>query len=449
MFDILEKPGLVERALLIAVYRDRKDEDEAQSLLDELAELVDTLGIPVIEKKLVRIAQLNARFLMGTGKTAELIELAKSLECDVIVFDNELTPAQQRNWEKASGMLVIDRQEVILDIFNERAQTREARLQVQLARMQYALPRMAHMWAHLDRQRGGAGGGKGGAAAARGEGEKQIEVDKRLARDRISKLKNDLKDVRRIRHVQRQERQKTPVPLAAIVGYTNAGKSSLLNHLTKAKVTAEDKLFATLDTTTRRLELPDNQTLLLTDTVGFVRNLPHRLVEAFKATLEEAVIADFLIHVLDASNPAIEVFQRTTLTVLRELGAEDKRIITVLNKIDLVTDPGARQQLGHRFPDAIPVSCATGEGMETLIHRLNDQLRDRVSRNHYRIPADRGELLALLHTKGKVLSTRYDDSHAVINAIVPKPIEHQFAPFLVNHREANAKASSKEANSEE
>jgi len=435
MFDILEKPDLVERAFLIGVYKDRREEEDARSLLDELAELVDTLGIPIIRKELVRTVQNNARYLMGTGKTQELIDIAKDLECDVLIFDNELTPAQQRNWEKASGMLVIDRQEVILDIFNERAQTSEARLQVELARMQYAMPRMAHMWAHLDRQRGGAGGGRGGAAAARGEGEKQIEVDKRLARERIGRLKNELKNVRRIRAVQRKERQKTPVPIAAIVGYTNAGKSSLLNYLTKAEVLAEDKLFATLDTTTRRLELPDNQTLLLTDTVGFVRNLPHRLIEAFKATLEEAVVADFLIHVIDASSPLAETFQRTTLEVLRELGTEDKPVVTVLNKIDLVVDAGERRRLGHQFPDAVAVSCVNGRGMDQLIQRLNDQLRDRVSRRIYRIPASRGELLAMLHTKGKVLSTRYVDSHAVVNAIVPKSIEHHFVEYRIEEKE--------------
>jgi GTP-binding protein HflX len=428
MFEIRERPEQVERAFLIGVHESRRDEEAARALLVELEDLVTTLGIGIVESNLVRAPQHNARYLMGTGKAAEMIERARELECDCIIFDNNLTPSQQRAWEKDSDLTVIDREEVILDIFARRASTREARLQVDLARMQYALPRMARMWTHLDRQGGGAGGGKGGGGAARGEGEKQIEVDKRLARDRITKVKEELEEVRRIRATQRKERVDNGLPVAAIVGYTNAGKSSLLNKLTGADVLAEDKLFATLDTTTRRIVLPDNQELLLTDTVGFVRNLPHRLVEAFKATLEESTLADFLIHVVDASSPEAEIHYRTTLAVLGELGAGDKRMLVVLNKIDLLGEEDLRR-LATIFPEAIPVSVREGMGIDRLLAEIHDILRDRVARKHYRIPPARGDLLARLHAEGKVLTLDYDDDVAVVTAIVPKKLEHLFAAY--------------------
>ncbi|MEM1296334.1 MAG: GTPase HflX, partial [Verrucomicrobiota bacterium] len=297
MFEVREKPEMVERALLVGVYFDKREESMAESLLVELNELVDTLGIGVVERELFYVRDQNKAYLMGVGKKDEVIDMVRDLKCDCIVFDNQLSPMQQKTWEAEAGVTVIDREEVILDIFAMRAQTREAQLQVELARMQYALPRMAKMWSHLDRQGGGSGGGKGGAGAARGEGEKQIEVDRRLARERIGRAKAELEVVRKQRATQRKERESNPIPHAAIVGYTNAGKSSLLNCLSGSEVLAKDMLFATLDTTTRRIELPDGQPLLVTDTVGFVRNLPHRLVEAFKATLEEALLADFLVHV--------------------------------------------------------------------------------------------------------------------------------------------------------
>jgi GTP-binding protein HflX len=297
MFDIKERPKQVERALLIGVYKDGEQKEESESLLAELDALVDTLEIPVIDRLLVKVQARNARYFVGSGKAEEIAERAKQLEIDVIVFDNGLSPAQQRNWEALTGVAVIDREEVILDIFGRRARTKEARLQVDLARMEYSLPRLTRAWSHLSRQGGGLGG--------KGEGETQLESDRRLVRAQIDRLKSDLELVRLRRATQRKQRQRLPLPSAAIVGYTNVGKSALLKKLTGAQVLVEDKLFATLDTTTRRVLLPSGQSLLLTDTVGFVRNLPHRLIEAFKATLEEAVLSDFLIHVLDASHPRV------------------------------------------------------------------------------------------------------------------------------------------------
>ncbi len=428
MFELRERPEMVENAMLIGVYHHRSEEASARALLAELAELVQTLGIGVAMAEAVRVAKPTARYLMGKGKARELMDAAKENGCDCIVFDNSISPAQQRAWEKESGICVIDREEVILDIFARRAHTREATLQVELARMQYALPRMARMWQHLDRQRGGAGGGKGGAAAARGEGEKQIEVDKRLARDRIARLRSELADVRRIRTTQRKERGNREMPVVAIVGYTNAGKSSLLNRLTGADVDAEDKLFATLDTTTRRLTLPDNQDVLLTDTVGFVRNLPHRLVEAFMATLEEAALADFLIHVVDASSAEATELHDTTIRVLDELGAGDKQTILALNKWDLV-GAEAEAEILRRFPGGIPLSVRTGLGIDDLLAALHNLLRHRVRRRVYRIPAAEGAALATLHSQGKVVSTEYDADIAIVTAVLPTRLLPEYQRF--------------------
>jgi GTP-binding protein HflX len=283
------------------------------------------------------------------------------------------------------------------------------------------------MWGHLDRE-GGSGGGQGGGAA-RGMGEKQIEVDRRLANLSIDRCKRELELVRKQRKTQRKEREKHETPHGAIVGYTNAGKSTLLNILSGADVMAKDMLFATLDTTTRRIDLPDGQPLLITDTVGFVRNLPHRLVEAFKATLEEAVLADFLIHVLDATSHEVERFHDTTLEVLKELGAEEKEIITVLNKIDLVTDPDALAALDRKFPDALHLSAVTGMGLEELLKACSAVLADRVRCKDYRIPQLRADLVGLLHREAKVLSTDYEGDDILVRAVVPPTIAGRLEAF--------------------
>jgi GTPase len=320
MFDIREKAEQVQRAFLVGAYFNRRHADEARELLIELKDLVETLGITVVSTDLVFAREHTARHLIGKGKAAELIAKAKEMEADCIIFDNQLSPGQQRAWEGDANLSVIDRHEVILDIFNLRAKTREARLQVELARLAYSIPRLTRMWAHLDRQGGGSGGSTGGGSgagggggAARGEGETQLEVDRRLVDKRVDKLKADLEEVKKQRETMRKERGRVDLPHSAIVGYTNSGKSSLLNKLANSDVLAEDKLFATLDTTTRKLDLPDGTSMLLTDTVGFIRNLPHDLVQSFRATLEESVLADFLIHVIDASSSqALEFYQTTT-----------------------------------------------------------------------------------------------------------------------------------------
>ena len=429
MFEIREKPQLVEKVLLIGAYFDRREEQDAISLLEELRELVTTLGLPIADAKLVRVTEGNARYLMGKGKAKEMMDLAKELGCDCIIFDNQLTPVQQRIWEEDSGIAVIDREEVILDIFNMRAKTREARLQVDLARMQYSLPRLSRMWGHLDRQGGGGGGGS--SPAARGEGETQLEVDRRLPRRRIDLAKRELEEVKTQRETQRKERLRVPMPHGAIVGYTNAGKSTLLNSITGAAVLAEDKLFATLDTTTRKLQLPDGQQLLVTDTVGFIRKLPHRLVESFKATLEEATVADFLIHVIDASGPRALEFYETTMTVLKELGADTKKMLVVLNKIDLVEDKSRLTELAAHFHNPVLVSLHTGEGMDQFRHQLSVMLLDKAVRLNLRLPQSRMDLVALIHREGKLISQDYDGNDMLISTTIPRRLEGKFAPYVL------------------
>ncbi len=429
MFEVREKPDLVERAMLVGFCFDKSDEPETQKLLIELEELVDTLEIGVVGMELVRIRDKNKRFICGTGKADELVELARARDCDCIVIDNELSPMQQRNWESLADLTIIDREEVILDIFAKRARTKEARLQVDLARMQYALPRMARMWGHLDREGGGGSGGGGGAA--RGMGEQQIEIDRRLARKRISSLKSQLEDVRKQRATQRKERQKADAATAAIVGYTNAGKSTLLNKISGADVMEADMLFATLDPTTRRIELEDGQVLLLSDTVGFVRNLPHRLVESFKATLEEAILADFLIHVLDATSNEVFEHYETTRKVLGELGADEKRSLVVLNKIDRVEDEGLLADLRARFPDALEASAVTGEGLVEVVAKFAEFLSDRVVRLNFRIPQARGDISGLIHREGKVISTDYEGNDVLLTAVVSKDLVGRVAEFQI------------------
>ena len=423
MFDIKEKQKQVERALLIGVYKDPEQKEEFESLLAELDSLVDTLGIPVIDRLLVRVQEPNPRYFVGSGKAEEIFERAKQLEIDVIIFDNGLSPAQQRNWEALTGLAVIEREEVILDIFARRARTKEARLQVGLARMEYSLPRLTRAWGHLSRQGGGLGG--------KGEGETQLETDRRLVRAQIDRFKSDLELVRLRRATQRKQRERLPLPSAAIVGYTNVGKSALLKRLTGAQVLVEDKLFATLDTTTRRVILPSGQILLLTDTVGFIRNLPHRLIEAFKATLEEAVLSDFLIHVLDASHPRVFDFYQTTMRVLEELGADAKRMITVLNKVDLVKDESTLHALRLHFPEGAFISVRSGEGLKELLHRMADLLADRVSKVELALPLDRTDLLSLLHRTSLVINVGYEDSHVSVVALVSPKVYARVEPFLV------------------
>ena len=423
-----------ERAFLIGVQTHDMAAGEGAELLEELVELVENLRIAVVGKILVNLRAPTPATLLGSGKTEELIAQAKALNADLIVFDESLSPAQQRNWEKIADLAVIDREEVILDIFADRASTREAVLQVALARMQYSLPRLTRAWTHLSRQRGGGGGG----GALGGEGETQLEQDRRLVNDRITRLKRELIDVRKQRGVQRHKRQRVPVPTAAIVGYTNAGKSSLLNTLTGATVLAEDKLFATLDPTTRQLVLRGNQKLLITDTVGFIRRLPHGLVEAFKATLEEALVADFLIHVLDVTAPNVAAHHATTMSVLKELGADDdKRIVTVFNKLD-AADAAQIARAHQLSPGAVFLSARTGEGLEVLIDHCLELIASAFGSMDLFIPHNRYDLIARLHEIGHVQSEEQEDEGVRLKVRIPPSQSSPFVPFAVPATPARA-----------
>ncbi len=418
---------VVERAILVGVRSPDEAPADAAEHLDELAELTANLNIGIVDRIIVHLRTPQPEFYIGSGKAAEIEERRQELEADCLIFDTPLSPSQQRNWEKLTHCCVIDREEVILDIFAGRASTREAVLQVELARLHYILPRLTRAWPHLSRQRGGVTG-------ARGQGETQIENDRRLLKRRISVLEEELAEVRRQRAVGRKRRERHAIPHAAIVGYTNVGKSSLLRALSGSEILVADQLFATLDPTTRKITLPDRQQLLLTDTVGFVRKLPHSLVEAFKSTLEEAVLADFLILVLDLSSPQLEAQWETTLAVLRELGAEDKNILVVFNKLDKIDRQADALLLARTrslFPDGVWLSTRTGEGL--------DQLRERLSAfagKHRRLlrvllPPERHDLAALAHARGHVLEEHYEEDGGLeLIFSIDQQHRHKFADYL-------------------
>ncbi|MGA3007010.1 MAG: GTPase HflX [Opitutaceae bacterium] len=424
MIETVETTSRLERAFLVGVQTPEMPPGEGQELLDELRELVETMGVAVVRSTLVDLRAPTPALLLGSGKADSLIGLAREDGADLIVFDEDLSPAQQRNWEKLSELAVIDRQEVILEVFADRARTREAILQVALARQEYSLPRLKRAWTHLSRQRGGGTG-------ARGQGETQLEADRRLVRDRIAHLREQITEVVRQRGVQRSRRLRVPLPTAAIVGYTNAGKSSLLNRLTGASVFVEDKLFATLDPTTRQLMLRNNQKLLVTDTVGFIRRLPHALVEAFKATLEEVVVADFLLHVLDVTNPDFEKHHATTLGVLRELGADDKPTLTVFNK----TDNADAAMLAHAralAPDGLFLSAKTGAGLDLLLNRCAGLIDGEFGATTLLVPHDRYDVIARLHELGHIHAQEHREDGVFIQGRFPPAQSAYFAPFVLN-----------------
>jgi GTP-binding protein HflX len=376
IYETEEKP---KRALLVSILGNsaaaRRDKAEAESLGRELRGLAESLELEIAAHETVHVRDRQPKFGMGSGKAAELAEKAAQIEADCLVFDWNPSPSQQRNWEDLAGIPVVDRQELIIRIFAGRAATREAELQVKLAELSYFLPRLSHKYIDLSRQRGGRYG-------TRGSGETRLETDRRKVEQQIQKLEKELEVVRKQRQVQRRQRERQGLPVCAIVGYTNAGKSSLLNALTGAGVLVEDKLFATLDATTRRFESEAGLPALLTDTVGFIRQLPHSLINAFRSTLEEATLANLLIHVLDASEPDVESFCKTTLSVLGELGAAEIPTITVLNKIDRLAEGGRTadaalriEELLVRFPESIAISVKDGTGLEELKQRITERLK--------------------------------------------------------------------------
>ena len=382
---------------------------------------------------LQKLAAPCAGTFIGKGKADEFAQRCRHADVDTVIFDDELSPAQSRNLEKVFNCKVLDRTTLILDIFAQRARTREGKLQIELAQLQHLLPRLTRFWGHLSRQKGGIG-------MRGGEGETQLETDRRRVQDRIARITRELEVVRRQRSTQRNARQRNHWALASIVGYTNAGKSTLLNQLTGAAVLAENKLFATLDPTTRRLRLPTNQNVLLTDTVGFIRKLPHSLVEAFKATLEEVVQADLLIHVVDISHPQAEEQIRAVDAVLNEIGAQGKPTLMVLNKIDQLN--GSRDVL-NRFieshPHAVPISAKDGDGVPALLAELGTQLRPIREFVELAVPHDKPGVIARLHEVAQVVERNYNGKIARLKARIPPHLHDEFAPFVVRDLREKAK----------
>jgi len=409
-------------AFLITIKDDKTTGIEADSLVRELDGLVNTLGLEIAAHEQVTIREKTARYGMGSGKAEELAQKAASLAAECIVFDRDISPSQQRNWEELANISVIDRQELIIQIFASRARTREAELQINLAELTYALPRLQHKYIDLSRQRGGRYG-------TRGSGETRLETDRRRVQQRIHRLEEELEEVKRQRQVQRRQRERQGIPVCALIGYTNAGKSSVLNALTGADVMAEDKLFATLDPTSRRLELPQGMKVLLVDTVGFIRRLPHSLINAFRATMEELSHADLLLNILDASDPdAAEQFQ-TTIAVLKELDAGTIPMITVLNKIDKNSSEGIPDELLKLCPECVQVSAREGTGLVSLCERIEAALSG--TKVWFRFPADRTDLAAMVHRSGPVYAENYSESYIEMEALVDERLTGRLKEYLV------------------
>jgi GTP-binding protein HflX len=413
-----------ERIVLVGVTLPPHAEDETEASVDELALLIDTAGADEAARVLQRRDAPDSTFYVGKGKAQEIKEVSLAVDADTVVFDNELTPAQQFNLEKLLGRTAIDRTAVILDIFAQNAHTLEGKAQVELALLRYRLPRLRRgASANYTRQAGGIG------TRLRGSGETKLEVDRRRIKGRIAKLEGELRNLGRTRKLQRKSRGRSGLQNVSIVGYTNAGKSTLLNRLTDAGVLVEDRLFATLDPTTRRLALPGGEPVLLTDTVGFVRRLPHGLVEAFKSTLETVAEADLLVHVVDASAADPQSQIDAVRTVLAEIDAQKVPELLVFNKADLAAEEAIR--LAKLHPGSVAVSAQTGAGIETFLQTLGDRLRALANVVELVIPYERGDVLAAVHREGEVVSTAHTDDGVRVRARLDEAAAGRLAEFAV------------------
>jgi GTPase len=416
------------RAILVGIDLPNNDWPVEESL-DELKRLAFTAGLTSCDRVIQRLAHPHPGTLLGSGKLQEIVELVKFYDCDGVIFDLELTPRQHRNLENALEVQVLDRTALILIIFGQRARTREGRLQVELAQIEYNLPRLARQWSHLSRQKG--------SVQQRGEGEKQIEVDRRLLRRQKDALEKELEKVRTHRHLHRERRKSAGAPVVALVGYTNAGKSTLLNALAGAGVLAEDKLFATLDPTTRRIRLTGGQEFLLTDTVGFVQRLPTTLVAAFRATLEEVAQADLLVHVVDAASPAMQRQVEAVEQVLGKIGAGERPVIIALNKVDLRHGVELPCLTGTAATlPSVQMSALQGSGIDTLLRCISENLLRQFIALDVRVPYDRGDLVALFHKYGVIEHESYEESYVHLCGSLP---QNQSGPLQAFQKKQLAK----------
>lgn len=410
----------VQRAFLVGVLLPGMRGEDAERSLDELTLLTDTAGSEAVDQELVRRQVIDAATFIGSGKADELAGLTKALDIDVVVFDNALSPAQQRNLMRVFGCDVVDREALILDIFAQHAHSKEGALQVELALLRYHLPRLRGRGRALSQQAGGIG--------TRGPGETKLETDRRRILARISKLERELADTARHRETQRKRRRRNRIPQVAIVGYTNAGKSTLLNALTDAEALVQDRLFATLDPTVRKLVLPDGSTVLAADTVGFVRRLPHHLVEAFKSTLAEATESDLLLHLVDGTEPEPAGQIAAVRQVLADIGAGEIPEMLVINKTDAMTEV-RRTRLANTYPDAIHISAMTGDGFGELQERLAVLTTPKTITLSLEIPYDRGDVVAAAHRLGEVTGEKHDENGTILDVRVPVSVSSRFTGF--------------------
>lgn len=427
LFDLTPKE---KKALLVGAYLNSREKEECVEKLDELERLSETYGLEIVQKISTPLRAIDSATFFGKGKVEEIRNLIIELSIDVVVIDNEISPQQQRNLEKAFSKTVIDRTELILGVFAQRAQTREARIQIELAAARYQLPRLTRLWTHLHRQRSGGSTGKGGGYV-KGEGEKQIEIDRRILKRDITQLQKDLEEVKKHRDLQRKARLRSGIPTFAIIGYTNAGKSTLLKALSDADVLIEDKLFATLDTTTRKFKLPNGQEILLIDTVGFIRNLPHHLVAAFKSTLEEAVQADILLHLVDISSPSAPSQIETTLQVVKSLHADKIPMIHVLNKVDLCSSRLPIEKMRISYPKTVEISAKNKDGFDRLLDLMMKEISLLRKIVHLRIPQSQYALVSEIMKEGKVFSTEYEENDVLLEVEIPKNLEQKIKAFTI------------------
>jgi GTP-binding protein HflX len=418
-----------QKAFLVIILNSDDTEESSRNRVEELTSLALTMGVTVVDSTLIKIRKENSATLIGSGKVQELKEIVDNTEIDLFIFDNDLSPRIQRNLEETLDICVIDRTEVILQIFADRAATREATLQVELARLEYSLPRLTRKWTNLSRQRGGAKGNKGG-------GETQLELDRRLVQNKITQTKSELETVKKVRDNQRKNRIDQNIPSVAIIGYTNSGKSSLLKKLSNSDIYVQNQLFATLDTTSKKIKMPSGREMIFTDTVGFVSNLPHTLIDAFKSTLEEATWADVVLIISDASHGDLEKCYETTIETLKSLDCDDKPTVVALNKMDSPLDMFVEGRMKNLVNGPfVKISVKENQGIEELLKVIEDKYYETTNSVDFIFPPDRHDLIAYLIRNGLIETIEYEEERIVVSARIEPVFMGRVKEFATNYKE--------------